>query len=70
MPVRCSRRPTTSGRQRVAVLGAGALTQLNVASPPDIIGQTVRIGGIQFVVIGTLKAKGSGDPASEAPTIR
>jgi putative ABC transport system permease protein len=48
------------GRQRVAVLGAGALTQLNVASPSDIIGQTVRIGGIQFVVIGTLKAKGSG----------
>ncbi|MDB4873964.1 MAG: MacB-like periplasmic core domain protein [Gemmatimonadetes bacterium] len=48
------------GRQRVAVLGAGALTLLGVQSPDDIIGEKVRIGGIQFVVIGTLKAKGAG----------
>ncbi|HVX38568.1 MAG TPA: ABC transporter permease [Gemmatimonadaceae bacterium] len=49
------------GRQRVAVLGAGALTQLGVTNPFAIIGQKVRIGGVQFTVIGTLKEKGAGN---------
>ena len=49
------------GRQRVAVLGAGALTQLGVANPFAIIGQDVRIGGVQFTVIGTLAEKGAGN---------
>jgi putative ABC transport system permease protein len=48
------------GMQRVAVLGAGALTQLNVFDPGAIVGQRVRIGGIPFTVIGTLRAKGAG----------
>jgi putative ABC transport system permease protein len=48
------------GRQRVAVLGAGVLTQLGIADPYDIIGQRVRIGGVQFTVIGTLAPKGAG----------
>ena len=48
------------GRQRVAVLGAGALTLLGVPDPDAIIGEKVRIGGVQFTVIGTLKAKGAG----------
>jgi putative ABC transport system permease protein len=48
------------GRQRVAVLGAGVLTQLGIADPYDIIGQRVRIGGVQFTVIGTLEPKGAG----------
>jgi len=48
------------GRQRVAVLGAGALTQLDVIDPYDIIGQRVRIGGVEFTVIGTLAPKGAG----------
>jgi putative ABC transport system permease protein len=48
------------GMQRVAVLGAGALTQLDVIDPYDIIGQRVRIGGVEFTVIGTLRAKGAG----------
>ena len=47
------------GRQRVAVLGAGALTQLGVDSPEEIVGDNVRIGGMQFTVIGTLVAKGT-----------
>jgi putative ABC transport system permease protein len=47
------------GKQRVVVLGAGALTQLDVADPASIIGDVVRIGGMQFRVIGTLKAKGA-----------
>jgi putative ABC transport system permease protein len=48
------------GRQRVVVLGAGALTQLGVANPDAIIGEKVRIGGVQFQVIGTLLSKGAG----------
>jgi putative ABC transport system permease protein len=48
------------GRQRVVVLGAGALTMLDVQNPDAIIGQLVRIGGMQFEVIGTLAAKGAG----------
>jgi len=48
------------GMQRVAVLGAGALTQLGVVDPYNILGQRVRIGGVVFTVIGTLRAKGAG----------
>jgi putative ABC transport system permease protein len=48
------------GRQRVAVLGSGILTMLDVKNPDAIIGQNVRIGGIQFTIIGILKSKGAG----------
>ena len=48
------------GRQRVAVFGSGVLDNLGVKNPDDVIGQKVRIGGIQFTVIGTLKEKGAG----------
>src|SRR5262249_47912268 len=47
------------GRQRVAVLGSGVLTMLDVREPEAIIGKNVRIGGMQFTVIGTLKPKGA-----------
>lgn len=48
------------GRQRVAVLGAGVLPMLGVQNADAIMGQPVRIGGIQFQVIGILQAKGTG----------
>ncbi len=48
------------GMQRVAVLGYGVLHELNVVNPDAIVGQIIRIGGIQFRVIGTLKEKGVG----------
>jgi putative ABC transport system permease protein len=48
------------GRQRVAVFGAGVLTQLGILDPYDIIGQRVRIGGVEFQVIGVLAPKGAG----------
>jgi putative ABC transport system permease protein len=48
------------GRQRVAVLGSGVLAMLNVQDPEAILGQRVRIGGMQFEVIGTLQSKGAG----------
>jgi putative ABC transport system permease protein len=47
------------GRQRVVVLGANTLTSLGISNPGAILGENVRIGGMQFQVIGILKAKGS-----------
>jgi putative ABC transport system permease protein len=48
------------GRQRVVVLGSGVLTMLGIRDPDAIIGERVRIGGMQFEVIGTLQSKGAG----------
>jgi putative ABC transport system permease protein len=48
------------GRQRVVVLGSGVLTMLGVPYPEAIVGQLVRIGGMRFEVIGTLRSKGAG----------
>ena len=46
------------GRQRLVVLGANTLTSLGISNPNAILGEDVRIGGMQFQVIGILKAKG------------
>lgn len=48
------------GSQLVAVLGDAVLQDLGVANGAAIIGETVRIQGIQFKVIGTLAPKGQG----------
>ena len=50
------------GRQRVAVLGPAVLEAFGVNSPDAIIGENVRIRGIQFTVIGVLKSKGQAMP--------
>src|SRR6476659_6347380 len=50
------------GRQRVAVLGPTVLEALGINSPDAIIGEAVRIRGIQFNVIGVLKSKGQATP--------
>ena len=47
------------GRQRVAVLGADVLPLLDVADPQTIIGESIRISGRQFKVIGVLARKGA-----------
>lgn len=58
-----------AARQRVAVLGADAVTLLNMPSADEAIGETIRIAGQQFTVIGVLAAKGStggfGEPDSQ-----
>ena len=46
------------GRQRFAVLGPTVVTNLGFQSPQGIVGENVRIRGIQFTVIGVLKSKG------------
>ncbi|MCC6695950.1 MAG: ABC transporter permease [Candidatus Hydrogenedentes bacterium] len=49
-------------RAKVAVLGADTVTELFEDIEP--IGQEVKIGGIAFTVVGTLKSKGSMGPFS------
>ncbi len=48
----------TSSLARVAVLGSGALAALFPGEDPN--GKTIRIAGVPFQVIGTLRARGSG----------
>jgi len=55
-------RTEDEGRQRVAVLGPTVLETLGINSPDAIIGEAVRIRGIQFTVIGVLKSKGQATP--------
>ena len=50
------------GRQRVVVLGQTVVTNLGLRSPDAIIGENVRIKGLQFTVIGVLKSKGQSSP--------
>jgi putative ABC transport system permease protein len=45
--------------RRVVVLGATAAEELGSQSPSDLIGQNVRLRGIQFEVVGVLAAKGA-----------
>ncbi len=46
------------GKRRVAVLGPAVLTNLELDNPDAILGQNIRIRGIQFEVIGVLESKG------------
>ena len=56
-------------RKRVAVLGSDVIANLNMPSADAVIGERIRIAGVQFEVIGVLKAKGSqgnfGEPDSQ-----
>ena len=49
-----------AARRRVAVLGSQVALDLGITSPAAIIGQSVRISGAQFEVIGVLASKGQG----------
>ena len=48
------------GSQLVAVLGDAVLQDLGISDGASVIGQTIRIQGIQFRIIGTLAPKGQG----------
>ncbi len=50
------------GKQRLAVVGPAVLTNLGIENIDAIIGESVRIRGIQFTVIGVLKSKGQASP--------
>ncbi|MEO7457212.1 MAG: ABC transporter permease [Gemmatimonadaceae bacterium] len=53
-------------RRRVAVLGATTLANMGITDPAQVIGELIRIKGLQFEVIGALAPKGQvtgfGDP--------
>jgi putative ABC transport system permease protein len=51
-----------NGRRRVAVLGSMVGERLGVASSDALIGQTVRIRGLSFEVVGVLQEKGAQGP--------
>src|SRR6185503_17734067 len=46
------------GRQRVAVLGSAVVDNLGVTNPEALVGESVRIRGTQFTVVGVMKSKG------------
>ena len=49
-----------AGRRRVAILGSQVVEDLGVSSPELLIGESIRIDGIQFEVAGVLASKGTG----------
>jgi putative ABC transport system permease protein len=53
-----------AGRQRVAVIGPAVWQNLGLQSADGIVGETIRIRGIQFTVIGAFKSKGQASPFS------
>jgi putative ABC transport system permease protein len=57
-------------RQRVAVIGPTVAKNLGFETPEALIGETIRLRGIQFTVIGAFKSKGAGtgfgDPDDQA----
>jgi len=53
-----------AGRQRVAVLGPAVVQNLGLQNPEAIVGENIRIRGIQFTVVGVFKSKGQASPFS------
>lgn len=51
-----------AGKQRLAVLGPVVVTNLGIENANAIIGESIRIRGIQFTVVGVLKSKGQTNP--------
>ncbi len=50
------------GRQRLAVVGPTVVTNLGLQSGNALVGENIRIRGIQFTVIGVYKSKGQASP--------
>jgi putative ABC transport system permease protein len=48
------------GKQRLAVVGWDVPTNMGLAAPEGLLGEYVRIRGLQFQVIGILASKGAG----------
>jgi len=53
-----------AGRQRVAVVGPAVVQNLGLQSAEGLVGETIRIRGIQFTVVGVFKSKGQASPFS------
>ena len=51
-----------ASRQRVAVVGPSVVENLGLQSPEGLVGESIRIRGIQFDVVGVYKSKGQASP--------
>ncbi len=51
-----------NSKERVAVLGPEVVKNLGLEAPEALIGEPIRIRGIQFTVVGVLKSKGQASP--------
>jgi putative ABC transport system permease protein len=49
-------------KQRLAVVGPAVATNMGLEAPDALLGENIRIRGIQFTVIGVLKSKGQASP--------
>ena len=49
-------------KQRVAVVGPAVATNMGLEAPDALLGENIRIRGIQFLVIGVLESKGQASP--------
>jgi len=50
--------PEDAARRTIAVVGPQVLSDLGVASPDALVGEEIRINGVQFQVVGVLTSKG------------
>ncbi|MEX2178989.1 MAG: ABC transporter permease [Gemmatimonadaceae bacterium] len=50
------------GNQRVAVVGPAVATNMGLSTPDALLGENIRIRGIQFAVVGVLESKGQASP--------
>jgi len=50
------------GKQRVAVVGPAVATNMGLEAPDALLGENIRIRGIQFNVVGVLESKGQASP--------
>jgi len=55
-------RAEDEGRQRVAVVGPAVVTNLGLETPEALLGENIRIRGMQFTVVGVLASKGQSTP--------
>ena len=55
-------RADDDGKQRVAVVGPAVVTSLGLEAPEALVGENIRIRGIQFTVVGVLESKGQATP--------
>jgi putative ABC transport system permease protein len=49
-------------KQRVAVVGPAVATNMGLEAPDALLGENVRIRGIQFLIVGVLESKGQASP--------
>jgi len=55
-------RAEDEGRQRVAVVGPAVATNMGLETADGLVGENIRIRGMQFTVVGVLESKGQSTP--------